>query len=107
MKFNEALNKCKKNGKKIKREGWNGKNQFVFNFANCCISFYDEDSESEECYPMNDQDEGYTTTIFEATKIEDCKILDFLLIKTQQGYVTSWVPSIIDIQSDDWVIVEE
>ena len=31
--------------------------------------------------PMNDKDDGYTTAIFEATKINDCKILDFLLIK--------------------------
>lgn len=105
MEFNEALKECKK-GKAIKREGWNGKDQYVINFANCYVSVYDEDSKSTDVFPMDEKDDGYTTTIFEATTINDCKILDFLLIKTQQGFITSWVPSITDIQADDWEAIE-
>lgn len=107
MRFQECLDLCKNEGKKIYREGWNGKDQYVINFANCELSIYDEDTGSEECYPMDDKDDGYTTTIFEATKINDCKILDFLLIKTQQGFITSWVPSISDIQAEDWSVKNE
>lgn len=104
MNFNEALVKCKE-GKKIKRKGWNGKDQYVISFSNCVIGFYDEDSNNTDYYPMNDKDDGYTTSIFEAATINDCVIDDFLLLKTQQGHITSWLPSITDIQADDWIIL--
>lgn len=105
MEFNDALKECKK-GKAIKREGWNEKDQYVINFANCVLSIFDEDSNNTEIFPMDDKDDGYTTTIFEATTINDCKVIDFLLIKTQQGFITSWVPSITDIQADDWKVIK-
>ena len=94
MEFTVALKECLK-GKLIKRKGWNGKNQYVFNFKNSVICI------KQEIY----HDLGSNSN-FENTTINNYPINDFLMIKTNDNKVNSWTPSIIDILSNDWEVKE-
>jgi hypothetical protein len=75
MNFGEALENLK-NGKKITREGWNGKGMYVFmaelRINELSLKFLDNKG---------------------------------LIIKTPTGKFNNWVPSITDLLAEDWAIV--
>ena len=81
--FGEALKRMKQ-GKKVCRLGWNGKGQFVY------------------YVPEN----RYVAQTDAAKSIagEDGKVpyRAYLALKTTQGDVTTWVPSISDCLAEDW-----
>ena len=85
MNFSEALIEVK-NGKKITREGWNGKDQFVY--------FVDANS-----YPAQ-------TEIAKATFGETVPYSAYLVIKTVQNIAVPWIASQGDLLAEDWKIVE-
>ena len=85
LTFGWAVDVAKANYK-IAREGWNGKGMFVY------------------YVPANE----YKTTTDVAKKEfgETVKYNAYLAMKTVNGSVSTWVPSINDCLADDWIIVE-
>lgn len=73
MTFGEAL-EALKTGKKVARQGWNGKGMYIEYVIGKDHSF----------------------SIIEP----------FLVIKNVKNSFNTWVPSISDLLSEDWVIVE-
>lgn len=87
MNFSEALEEIK-NGKLLAREGWNGKDQFVFLVPGSTFNVNRP--------PLNE--------IFEeGTEINYQPHID---IKNQQGQIVPWLASQGDLLAEDWVIVE-
>ncbi|OFA33294.1 hypothetical protein BAE46_00870 [Glaciecola punicea] len=96
--FNEAYNNIStgipfgsalellEQGSKLARSGWNGKNMFVYHVP-------------AATYPTKTQ----------VAKTEFGLHVDYgayLAIKTVQGVVNTWVPSISDILAKDWVVIK-
>ena len=87
LNFGEALEALKK-GKKVARKGWNGKGQFVY-------------------YVPADRYVAKTEAAKEIAA-EDGKVSyrAYLALRTAQGDIATWVPSISDCLAEDWHIVE-
>jgi hypothetical protein len=87
MDFGQALAAVKA-GKRIAREGWNGKDMFLFLVPGS--TFTVNRAPLLGIYP-------------EGTQINYHAHID---MKTAQGYVVPWLASQSDLLSDDWVIVD-
>lgn len=87
MNFGEVIKELKA-GKAVQRSGWNGKNQFVY------------------YVPAT----NYPAMTDIAKKIMDEKgnvaYNAYLALRTVQGAVSTWVPSITDLFAEDWKVVE-
>ena len=80
MDFGQALNALK-SGKKVAREGWNGKGMFLF---------------LEKGRKLSD--------IFDP---DSCPCVDSVCMKTAQDtIVVGWLASQTDMLAEDWVIVK-
>lgn len=87
MNFGDALALLKA-GKKVAREGWNGKGMFLFLVPGSTFAV--------NRAPLN--------TIYpEGTLIDYHAHID---MKTAQGYVVPWLASQPDMLSEDWVQVD-
>jgi hypothetical protein len=86
MHFGLALEALKQ-GKKVQRLGWNGKGMFVYHV------------------PAN----RYKTQTEVAKKEfgESVQYNAYLAIKNVNGTVSTWVPSINDVLSEDWLVLED
>ena len=84
MTFGEALENLKK-GKKISREGWNGKNQYLGIASN--ISFVDFNG---EVINATHETMGNKAIVFYGTS----------------GIQVGWLASQSDILSEDWKVIE-
>lgn len=85
MNFGQAL-EAVKDGKRIGRIGWNGKGMYVYYVPG-----------------------GKYATQTESAKKEFgdfAQYNPYLAIKTVQGPVSTWVPSINDCLAEDWEVVE-
>lgn len=79
MNFGEALNHVK-DGKRIARKNWNGKNQYVFLVK------------GEELQHIGDK---------------VCKTVDVLAIKTTSDIIqVGWLATQTDMLATDWYVVE-
>jgi len=85
--FEEAL-KLIKEGKKVARQNWNGKNMFVFLVSGS--TFKVNRAPLLGIYP-------------EGTEINYRSHID---MKTVDGSIVPWIASQSDLLSDDWQIVE-
>ena len=85
--FGEAIKRVKA-GKKVARIGWNGKGQFVYYIP-------------ADRYPAK-------TGVAKQIAGKDGKVdyRAYLALKTAQGDVATWVPSISDCLAEDWCEVE-
>ena len=81
MNFADALNALK-NGQKISREGWNGKGLWVRRI------------------------DLYSDAEFRVREIEPCTgtFMPFFVIFSR-GQLNTWVPSVSDLQAEDWNIL--
>lgn len=87
MNFSEALSLIK-SGSKLAREGWNGKDMFLYLVAGS--EFVVNRVPLLGIYP-------------EGTKIKYHAHID---MKTAQGYCVPWLASQADLLSEDWMVVE-
>ncbi len=87
MDFSQALTEIK-NGKKVARAGWNGKDMFLFLVPGS--TFTVNRAPLLGIYP-------------EGTQIDYHAHID---MKTAQGYVVPWLASQADLLCDDWVLVD-
>lgn len=85
MTFSEALEEVKK-GKRITRQGWNGKGQYVELGVN--IYYYNL---KNECIRANHQDVKSQALVFVGTR----------------GSQVGWLASQSDMLADDWEIFED
>lgn len=77
-----------KSGRKVAREGWNGKDMFLFLVAGS--TFQVNRAPLNQFYP-------------EGTEVNYHAHID---MKTAQGTIVPWVASQTDLLAEDWVIVE-
>lgn len=87
MNFGQAF-EAMKEGKLVARAGWNGKDMFLY---------YVPGSK----FKVNR--EPLLSVFEEGTEIEYHAHID---MKTAQGYCVPWLASQVDMQADDWAIVE-
>jgi hypothetical protein len=85
MNFGQAIESLK-DGKRIAREGWNGKNMFLFLV-------------NSSTFTVNR--EPLLSIMGEGTQVQYHAHID---MKTAQGYVVPWLASQADMLSDDWCI---
>lgn len=92
MNFGQAI-EALKSGKKVARDGWNGKGMYLF-YAHG----------GSNGYPHN-QPVGGGPHISMKTP-EDLPIEPCICMRTAQGTIQpGWLASQTDIRSDDWVLV--
>lgn len=84
MNFGQALEELK-NGKKVARQGWNGKNQYIELATN--VSYKNA---KDEIINVNHETMGNKAIAFVGTS----------------GVQLGWLASQSDMLSEDWVIVE-
>ena len=77
-----------KNGKRVAREGWNGKGMFLYYI-------------SADRYPAK-------TEIAKTIADDDGKVPygAYVALKTVSGLVIPWTPNMLDMLAEDWVIVD-
>jgi hypothetical protein len=87
LDFGGAI-KALKAGKKVARQGWNGKNMFLYYVP-------------ANKYP-------YTTAVGQSIADSDGKVEygAYIAMKTAQGNVVPWLASQTDVLAEDWVILE-
>jgi hypothetical protein len=86
MNFGQAIEHLK-NGQKVARSGWNGKDMFLFLVPGSTFKV-------NRAPLLGIYEEG--------TEVEYHAHID---MKTAQGYVVPWLASQSDMLSDDWVLV--
>lgn len=87
MNFGKALEKLKE-GKKVQRQGWNGKGTFIY---------YVPKGEYKPCTAIAEQ------LVNENGLVEYGA---YIAIKTVQGNVVPWLASQADMLAEDWQVVE-
>lgn len=80
-----------KNGKKIARDGWNGRGMFVV---------------YQKGYPQGIPCNKQTAEAWGLKEGDLFICRPYLQIKNVDGSHSMWVPSIGDVLADDWVLVE-
>lgn len=85
MEFGQAIWNLK-NGNKVAREGWNGKNMFLYYVPAASYP------------PMTD-------IAKEAFNGENVPYGAYIAMKTAQGNVVPWLASQTDVLAEDWVVV--
>jgi hypothetical protein len=93
MRFGEALELCRQ-GKRIYRTGWNGKNQFVY---------YQDGSNPDVCQLRCESVREWARR----SGLDRIKIMGHFDIKTTAGVIQcGWLASQGDMQADDWEVLE-
>lgn len=87
MDFGDAI-RAMKDGKRVAREGWNGKGMFLFLVNGSTFTVNRE--------PL-------MSIMGEGTQVQYHAHID---MKTAQGYVVPWLASQSDMLSDDWLEVK-
>jgi hypothetical protein len=85
LTFSSALEALKE-GKKVTRAGWNGKGMFAYLVP-------------AQKFPAN-------TDVAKETFGDEVPYRAYLALKTVQDDIACWTPSISDILSNDWLVVE-
>lgn len=96
MNFSEILNKAKE-GNKIARAGWNGKNQFVVMMSALYLPPYSTQGTERK---VNDRTAKW---IGEDTPLDSQPY--FALFNAQGKWQPGWVPSTGDLFAEDWIVV--
>lgn len=102
LNFGQAIEALKE-GKKVAREGWNGKGMFIY-LNKGSIDGYEFDKLRGKEWPMLIG--KVDCNLFEkGDKGTDTRMPNFYISNVDKSYST-WVPSINDCLAEDWLIVE-
>lgn len=98
LTFGEAIEALKQK-EKITREGWNGKNMYIFLKAGKC---------PENSGRVTDYINGVSINLFNISTSEDLTVINpVLCMKTAQDTVIEgWLASQTDILAEDWYIIK-
>jgi hypothetical protein len=100
MNFGQAIEKLK-SGKKVAREGWNGKGQYVVLLNPYAV--HPEDAEADDISKLE------TNPYFrmaDNNPYAEGTFTPFFILKIAQNKVFPWLPSTGDLLADDWQIIE-
>ena len=86
MNFSQALDLLKQ-GKKLQRENWNGKDQFVV---------------MQKAYPQGIPANKQTAEAYNMKEGDLFKVAPYLQLRAVNGTHYTWVPSINDLFAEDW-----
>ena len=89
LDFSEALKQVKA-GKRIARDGWNGKGMFVV---------------YQKAYPQGIPCNKQTAQAWGLNEGDLFKCEPYLQIKMANGSHSMWVPSINDVLAEDWYVI--
>ena len=90
LDFSEALKQVKA-GKRIARDGWNGKGMFVV---------------YQKAYPQGIPCNKQTAQAWGLNEGDLFKCEPYLQIKMANGSHSMWVPSINDVLAEDWHVID-
>ena len=90
MNFGEAIEEMKA-GKRLARNGWNGKNMFVV---------------YQKGYPDGIPSNKQTAEAWRMEEGDLFKCEPYLQIKMVNGSHAMWVPSINDVLAEDWEVLD-
>ena len=97
MTFGNAI-EAMKEGRRVARRGWNGKNMFIFLTRGSRIDLNDFPAGSQKMLSMK---------ITGSVGLDQLIINDHIDMKTANGSITiGWTASQVDMLSDDWFIVK-
>ena len=91
INFGQALEALKE-GKKVAREGWNGKGMFIV---------------YQKGYPDGIPCNKQTAEAWSLKEGDIFKVEPYLQIRMVNGSHAMWVPSINDLFAGDWIIINE
>lgn len=95
MNFGEALQALKE-GKKVQREGWNGKGMFLVQAGGYSVQL---DKLREGTH--------FTKEFLESEGCSEFNIVPHIdMWSAQKTYVTGWLASQTDMFADDWQVVD-
>ena len=94
--FGTAIQEMK-NGKKVAREGWNGKGMYLLLISGKCVT-----EQINDCYGDPNRYE-VSETGYE--KGQSIPVLDAIYMKTADNKLVPWLAGQTDILSEDWQIV--
>ncbi len=97
MTFGQAIEALKQ-GKKVSRQGWNGKNMFIVLMPELNLPPYNTQGTDRK---VNDRTAKW---IGEDTPLESLPYI--AMFTAQKKWLPGWLASQTDMLSDDWVIVE-
>ena len=92
MNFGEAVQSLKE-GERVARSGWNGKNMYLF-----LITDWDFVTDIE-CEEIND---GEGNRYFE---IDDFELEQFICLKSANNKLVPWNPNNLDMLAEDWIVL--
>ncbi len=103
LTFGSAI-QALKNGKRVAREGWNGKGMFIYlNKGSFDFSIPSKDILSEECFTIG----GVCQELFEKGDGGTITRMPNLNMKAaDNSIVTGWLASQTDILAEDWNILD-
>ena len=97
MTFGNAI-EAMKEGKRVARRGWNGKNMFIFLTRGSRIDLNELPTGSQKMLSMK---------ITGSVGLDQLVINDHIDMMTTNGSITiGWAASYVDMLSDDWFIVK-
>lgn len=100
MNFSQAMS-CLRQGKKIQREGWNGKGMYLI----LRQGFYSWDPEDLETFPECIK-KDYVE--IDGEKLDAVEFEPSVCMKTSDNkIVVGWVASQTDMMADDWIEVNQ
>ena len=96
MNFGQAI-EAMKNGKKVARKGWNGRNMFIY-LTTGSVVHLDE---------MKLETANYLRNFYIDGGMDEVEICSHVDMKTADNkLVIGWLASQTDMLSDDWEVVE-
>lgn len=101
--FGEAVEALKE-GKRVSRDGWNGKNLFVFMQVPSIISR--DIVPNMQSLPQSVKDEFYIRLNGLAVAEGVIKYTDQLALVSPDNTITGWAPSVSDALAEDWIILD-
>jgi hypothetical protein len=103
LNFGQAIEALKE-GKMIQRDGWNGKDLFIFMQVPSTIK--KEIVSKMQLLPQSVKNEFQRRFDNPNEQISEIYYSNQLAIVNQSNLINGWTPSVSDIFAEDWIIVE-
>jgi hypothetical protein len=94
--FDEAI-KLLKQGKKLQRKGWNGKDIFIYLTTGSVV----------RCEKLKPETHNHLENFLETSKVNEVEILPHIDMKASDGtIVIGWLASQTDMLAEDWEVIK-
>lgn len=103
MNFGQAVSALKE-GKRVQREGWNGKGLFVFMQVPSIIG--KDIVPKMQSLPQSVKDEFMRRFANESEQLDAIYYDNQLALVNTSNLITGWAPSVSDSLAEDWVVLD-